>query len=311
MTFGQLSYVIAIAEAGSMNKASELLYVAQPSLTTAVKELEKELGITIFIRSGKGVTLTSEGSEFILYAKQLYSQYNLIKEKYDDSTKRKKQFSVSSQHYSFAVKAFVEMAKSFDSSEYEFAIKETKTLEVITDVASLKSEIGILYLSDFNKNAITKLIDSHGLDFHHLTDCYAHVYMSKNHPLANEKKITFSQLADYPCLSFDQGDNGSFYYSEEILSERKYPRIIKLNDRATVLNLMVGLNAYTLCSGIICNELNGEEYTAVPFYDEQSENGGNMEIGYITKKNLLLSEVGRKYIEEISKYLQKAETIYD
>lgn len=303
MTLQQLHYVITIAEAGSMNKASELLYVAQPSLTSAVKELEREIGISIFNRSGRGVTLTNEGAEFLLYAKQLYAQYDVLKEKYSSAGVRKRKFSVSAQHYSFAVKAFVEMVKSLDPTEYEFAIRETKTREVIGDVATLRSEIGILYLSDFNRKALEKLFMANDLVFHRLIDCHAYVYMWKKHPLAGCASIRLEQLADYPCLSFEQGDNGSLYYSEEILSENEYPQIIKANDRATMLNLMVGLNGYTLCSGIICEELNGSDFIAVPLDADTASGEGVMEIGYITRKNTILSRVGRLYIEKISAYL--------
>ncbi len=303
MTLQQLHYVITIAQAGSLNKASELLYVSQPSLTSAVKELEKELGVTIFNRSGRGVTLTNDGAEFLLYAKQLYAQYDMLTEKYGAAGTRKKKFGVSSQHYSFAVKAFVEMVKSLDSSEYEFAVRETKTREVVSDVATLRSEIGILYLSDFNRKAMEKLFAANDLVFHRLIECRAYVYLWKGHPLAGEEAITFSQLSEYPCLSFEQGDNSSLYDSEEILAENEYPQIIKANDRATMLNLMVGLNGYTLCSGIICEELNGEDYIAVPFDAAASGQNGVMEIGYITRKNMVLSKVGRLYIEKISAYL--------
>ena len=251
MTLTQLNYLITIAETKSLNKAAEQLYVSQPSLTNAIKELEKELGITLFYRSGRGVTLTNDGTEFLLYAKQIYGQYESVLEKYGKGGSYKKKFGVSTQHYSFAVKAFVDMAKEFDMSKYEFALRETKTMEVISDVNTMKSEIGILYLSDFNRKAIEKLLKSYDLEFHHLVDCQAYVYIWKDHPLAKEASISFAQLNGYPCLSFEQGDNSSFYFAEEILSTNEYSQVIKANDRATMLNLMVGLNGYTLCSGII------------------------------------------------------------
>ena len=300
----QLNYIITIAEKKSMNKAAELLYVSQPSLTSAIKELEKELGITIFRRGGRGVTLTNDGAEFLLYAKQIYGQYESVLEKYGKGGTRKKKFGVSTQHYSFAVKAFVDMVKEFDMSKYEFAIRETKTAEVIGDVSTVKSEIGILYLCDFNRKSMERLLKSAGLEFHHLIDCQAYVYIWKNHPLANETSICFEQLEEYPCLSFEQGDNSSFYFAEEILSTNEYPRIIRANDRATMLNLMVGLNGYTLCSGIICEELNGGEYIAVPFEDDELNKNSIMEIGYITRKNTILSRMGELYVEALKNYLQ-------
>ena len=304
MTLQQLNYVITISECGSLNKAAEILYVAQPSLTGAVKELEKELGITIFNRSGRGVTLTNDGTEFLLYARQVYAQYKELLEKYGKAGNLKKKFGVSTQHYSFAVKAFVEMVKTFDTSKYEFAIRETKTKEVIDDVSTMRSEIGILYLSDFNRKALLKILSSQQLEFHSIIHCKPYVYLWKGHPLAKQKSITLPELQQYPCLSFEQGESSSFYYAEEILSTCEYPRIIKANDRATMLNLMIGLNGYTLCSGIICEELNGDDYLAVPFEAEDKAVDDTMEIGYIIRKNSLLSKMGSLYIEEIKKYLK-------
>lgn len=306
MTIQQLIYVITISEAGSLNKAAETLYISQPSLTSSMQELEKELGITIFNRSGRGVSLTNDGLEFMQYARHVVQQYDRLMEKYGNGEAVKKKFGVSTQHYSFAVKSFVEMVKQFNMDEYEFAIRETKTRDVIDDVAVGRSEIGILYLSDFNRKAIEKILKSNSLEFHHLIDCDAYVYIWKNHPLAKKKVIRFDDLKDYPCLSFEQGAAGSFYFAEEILSTSEYPRTIKANDRATMLNLMVGLNGYTLCSGIICEELNGSDYIAVPFKPDEKEKASKMEIGYISKKNMLLSNMAKLYIEELDAYLKNS-----
>ena len=303
MTLQQLNYVIAITEAGSLNKAAERLYVSQPSLTSAMKELEKELGIQIFNRSGRGVTLTAEGMAFLPYARQVYDQYQNLLDAYSKQGQRRQKFAVSTQHYSFAVKAFVELTRTFDVAKYEFAIRETRTKDVLEDVASSRSEIGILYLNDFNRRALMKLISSADLQFTPLIRCDAYVYLWKGHPLANREKICFNDLLPYPCLSFEQGDNASFYLSEEILSTNEYPRIIKCCDRATVLNLMVGVNGYTLCSGIICEELNGGDYKAIPYRDRDAAGDRTMEIGYLTRKAAALSPAGERYIAEIKKYL--------
>lgn len=282
MTIQQLRYVTMICKEGSLNKASELLYVSQPSLTSAVQELEKELGITIFNRSGRGVTPTNDGLEFIRYAREIIAQYDDLLERYGKGGTLKKKFGISTQHYSFAVKAFVEMVKQFGTDEYEFAIRETRTRDVIDDVFSGKSEIGILYLNDFNRGPLEKLLKSNGLTFTPLTECSAFVYLWKGHPLADKSIIRFEDLNDYPCLSFEQGDNASFYYSEEILSTSEYPKTIKATDRATMLNLMVGLNGYTLCSGVISEELNGSDFIAVPFEADSESVGSNMVIGYLS-----------------------------
>lgn len=302
MTLQQLHYAITIAETGSLSRAAEILYVSQPTLTVAVRELEKELGIVIFNRSGKGTTLTNDGTEFLLHARQLYQQYDSLLEKYGKNENLKKKFGLSTQHYSFAVKAFVSMVQKFDISEFEFAVRETKTREVIDDVKTLRSEIGIIYINDFNRKAILKVLKSNDIEFHKLIECGVYVYMWKGHPLAKRESITFEELKEYPCLSFEQGDGSSFYFAEEMMSTKTYEKIIKANDRATMLNLMVGLNGYTLCSGIICEELNGTDYRAVPLRGAEEE---KMEIGYIVRKNMIMSKVGEMYIKEIKEYLKR------
>lgn len=304
MTLQQLRYAIGIAKVGSFNKAAEALFISQPSLTASIHDLEDEIGIIIFNRSSRGVTLTPEGEDFIAQANQLYHHYESLLENYSNAEQKKKKFAVSTQHYSFAVKSFVDLVKRYNIDDYEFAIRETKTKEVIDDVASLKSEIGILYISEFNRKYITYLLKEHELEFHKLIDCHAYAYMWKNHPLAQNKSVNLEDLSQYPCLSFEQGESGSYYFAEEILSTNEYHKTIKANDRATMLNLMVGLNGYTLCSGIISEEINGSDYVAVPFKDSKGEDDRTMEIGYIVKKNFMLSTICRFYIQEMENYLQ-------
>ena len=304
MTFVQLKYILTIAETKSLNKAAEQLYVSQPSLTNALKELEKEIGITIFFRSGRGVTLTNDGVEFLTYARELYHEYEQLLQRYTESGSYKKKFAVSTQHYSFAVKAFVDVAKTLDMSQYELAIRETKTAEVIQDVSTMKSEIGVLYLSDFNRKSMEKLLNSANLEFHPLIECDAYVYLWKGHPLAEEAFITMEQLKNYPCLAFEQGENSSFYLSEELLPTNEYSQIIHANDRATMLNLMVGLNGYTLCSGLICEDLNGNDYRAVSFKNSGEPEENKMEVGYVTRKNLILSKLGEMYVNALKEYLK-------
>ncbi len=303
MTIQQIKYIIGIADTGSFNKAAERLFVSQPSLTVSVHELEEELGIQIFNRNGRGISLTNDGIEFLAGARELFFNYQALLERYGENGTLKKKFGVTSQHYSFAVKSFVEMVKKFNIDEYEFAIRETKTKDVIEDVANLKSEIGILYLSDFNRKIITQNLKMKNLEFHHLKDCKAYVYIWKEHPLASKKQISLDDLQDYPCLSFEQGNESSYYYAEEILSDKEYNRTIKACDRATMLNLMRGLNGYTLCCGVISEELNGDDYIAVPFKETKDAVNRVMEIGYITKKNFTLNKIGECYIKEVKNYL--------
>lgn len=301
MTLAQLRYAITVAGASSMNEAARKLFISQPSLSAAIKELEEEVGVELFKRTNRGISVTLEGEEFIGYARQVVEQYNLIESKYILKENTKKKFGVSMQHYTFAVKAFVEMVKQFGMDEYEFEIHETKTYDVIEDVKNCKSEIGILYLNDFNKKVLTKLFHESAVEFHELLKCHIYVYLWKGHPLASKEEITLEELEEYPCLSFDQGHNNSFYFAEEVLSTYDYKRLIKANDRATFLNLMIGLNGYTLCSGIMCEELNGSDYCAIKLKSDEI-----MTIGYIARKGVQVSPLGKKYLEEISKYKEKA-----
>lgn len=298
MTLQQLRYVIEVAKTGSMNVAAKQLFVSQPSLSMAIRELENDVHISIFERTTKGVVITAEGEEFLGYARQIINQVELLEDKYIEAGQIKKKFGVSAQHYSFAVKAFVEMVKGFDMDKYEFAIREARTHDVIHDVVTGKSEIGILYTNDFNEKVLNKIFKDNQLEFVHLFTCEGYAYLWKNHPLAGKKVIALEELQDYPCLSFEQGDNNSFYFAEEILSTYDFKKTIKSNDRATNLNLMVGLNAFTLCSGIICEELNGSDYIAVKLAKEVT-----MDIGYIKRVHMNMSEIGELYIEEIKKYV--------
>ena len=298
MTLMQLKYAITVAGESSLNEAAKKLFISQPSLSTAIKALETEIGIEVFKRSKTGVTLTPEGAEFIGYARQVVEQFELLDAKYIEKTSVKKRFSVSLQHYTFAVNAFVQMVKQFGMDEYEFAIHETKTHEVIEDVKNFKSEIGILYLNDFNRKVLTKMFAEYGLEYHELFKCDVYVYMWKDHPLAKKEIIKMEELMDYPCLAFDQGEHNSFYFAEEVLSTYQYKQLIKANDRATLLNLMVGLNGYTLCSGIICEELNGSDYCAVKL-DSQEK----MTIVYLSRKGVRISDIGQKYLEELAKFI--------
>lgn len=298
MTLQQLRYVIEVAKTGSMNVAAKQLFVSQPSLSMAIRELENDVHISIFERTTKGVVITAEGEEFLGYARQIINQVELLEDKYIEAGQIKKKFGVSAQHYSFAVKAFVEMVKGFDMDKYEFAIREARTHDVIHDVVTGKSEIGILYTNEFNEKVLNKIFKDNQLEFIHLFTCQGYAYLWKNHPLAGKKIIALEELQDYPCLSFEQGDNNSFYFAEEILSTYDFKKTIKSNDRATNLNLMIGLNAFTLCSGIICEELNGSDYIAVKLAEEVT-----MDIGYIKRAHMNISEIGELYIEEIKKYV--------
>jgi len=297
MTLQQLFYVTKVAEMKSMNKAASELFISQPALSSAIHELEEELNIKIFIRNQRGIIVTTEGENFLSYARQMLELSQMIKDRFVQDEYRSNKFSVSMQHYSFAVEAFMTLAEEFKLNDYELAVHETKTYEVIENVEKFRSELGIIYENDFNEKAINKILADKDLEFIPLFDCAVYVYMSADHPLAGKKKIDLDDLAEYPALLFEQGDNNSFYLAEEMHSTYKFKRTIKADDRATMLNLMTGMNGFTLCSGIICEKLNGDGYVAIPLKSKDK-----MTIGYVKRKHMPLSLLGERYIDILKKY---------
>ena len=292
MTLTQLKYIVETAKAGSISRAAEKLYISQPSLTAAIRELEHEFGITIFQRTNKGIILTSEGEEFLGYARQVITQTSLMEERYSGAAPVRHQFCVSTQHYSFAVEAFVELLKTYGGKTYDFRLRETQTYEIIEDVARLRSEIGVLYLNQFNEAVIRKELQNHELVFTPLFTAKPHVFVSTANPLAAKDAVSLEDLAPYPRLSYEQGAHNAFYFSEEILSTRESKKDIVVRDRATLFNLLIGLNGYTICSGVISQALNGANIVSVPLLVDDS-----MEIGYITHSRILPSPLAKQYIE--------------
>lgn len=299
MTLQQLRYIVMVAETGTITEAAGKLYISQPSLTNAIHELEKEMNITIFNRTNKGISVSKEGEEFLSYARQILDQAAILEDKYKGDNGGRKQYCISTQHYSFAVNAFVDLIKQFGQDEYDFSLRETQTYEIIEDVARLRSEIGILFINDFNEAVIRKILKSYELEFHELFIARPHVFISRKHPLAECSVIHNEQLEEYPYLSFEQGEHNSFYFSEEIFSETARKKNIRVRDRATLFNLLIGLNGYTVSSGIIDKKLNGKDIIAVPLADES-----DMHIGYITHRKGMLSRLGSTYLEAIRKYLK-------
>ena len=297
MTLQQLKYVVMVAEKGTITGAAKKLFISQPSLTNAIRELENEMNITIFDRTNKGISVSKDGEVFLGYARQVLEQANLLEEKYLGKSDIKQQFCISTQHYSFAVNAFVDLIKEYGQDKYDFSLRETQTYEIIDDVARMKSEIGVLYLNDFNENVILKELKANNLEFHELFVARPHVFISDRHPLAEKESVSFNDLTPYPYLSFEQGEHNSFYYSEEIFSMEEKNKNIRVRDRATLFNLVIGLNGYTVCSGVIDEELNGKNIISVPL-----DEAGDMHIGYITHKKMIPSRWGATYIEALKKY---------
>ncbi|WP_026651789.1 LysR family transcriptional regulator [Butyrivibrio proteoclasticus] len=294
MTILQLKYVIAIDEECSMRKAADRLYVSQPGLSSAVRDLENEIGIQIFERVHNGVVTTSAGASFIAYARHAVEQFEKVEDKYINSRTEKPTFSVSMQHYTLAVNAFIETVKEYDLDEYQFSIRETQTSEVIDDVKNLKSEVGVIALSDFNKNTFKKVFTDASLEFHELFSRNTYVYLRKDHPLADRDELSLEELQDYPCMVFDQGDNTSFYYREEALATYDYKKIISTNERATSIELMLGLNGYAVGAAMLGDSLNTSEIHAVKLKEEET-----LTFGYIVRKGTELSEMAQTYVEKL------------
>ena len=300
MTLQQLRYIVEVAETGNITEAARRLFISQPSLTNAIHELEKEMQITIFNRTNKGVSVSGDGDIFLSYARQVLEQTALLEGKFFQWKEHGAKFSVSCQHYSFAVNAFVDVIREFGGDKYDFTLRETQTYEIIEDVSRLRSEIGILYTSSRNEEFILKLIKQSGLKFEELFIAKPHVFISSSHPLAGKKILTLEDLEMYPYLSFEQGEYNSFYFSEEILSTLDRSRNIKVRDRATLFNLVIGLNGYTVSSGVISQELNGINIIAKKLAATE-----NMRIGTIVQKNMPLSRYGAAYMEYLKKYTAK------
>ena len=283
MTLQQLKYVIEVANRGSINEAAKRLFISQPSLSNAIRDLEEEMQLAIFERSNKGISLSKEGVEFLSYARQVVEQAELLESRYLNAKPSPQHFSVSTQHYAFAVNAFVSLVREYGQDEYELALRETKTYEIIEDVKSLRSEIGILYLNEFNGKVINKLLKAANLQFNSLFTAKPHIFISSKNPLAKQSIVTIDQLQNYPYLSFDQGEYNSFHFSEEILSTMTHKKSIRVNDRATLFNLLIGLNGYTISTGVLSADLNGNEIIPVPLDCEETIN-----VGWISHRNASL-----------------------
>ncbi|MFD0618780.1 MULTISPECIES: LysR family transcriptional regulator [Paenibacillus] len=294
MTLQQLKYVIEVANRGSINEAAKRLFISQPSLSNAIKDLEEELQIAIFDRSNKGISLSKEGVEFLSYARQVVEQAELLESRYLNAKPSPQHFSVSTQHYAFAVNAFVSLVQQYGHDEYELSLRETKTYEIIEDVKSMRSEIGILYLNEFNGKVINKLLKSANLEFHSLFTAKPHIFISIKNPLAKQSIVTIDQLQHYPYLSFDQGEYNSFHFSEEILSTMSHKKSIRVNDRATLFNLLIGLNGYTISTGVLSKDLNGNEIIPVPLDCEETIN-----VGWIAHRNTSMSKLGLAYVDAL------------
>ena len=295
MTLQQLRYLIAIAEHGSMNAAAYNLYASQSNLSTAIRDLERELGITIFKRSNRGVTLTNEGTELLGYARQVVEQANMLESRYAKGDGGRTRLAVSAQHYAFSVHAFVDVIAQCSSDDYEFVMRETSTGQIIEDVGSFRSEVGILYVDDFNQRVLEKAFADANLVFHPLFDARIHVFVGEGHPLAGKKSIRPEELERWPCLTFEQGTENSFYFSEEPLSYLPHRKLIRVSDRGTMTSLLSSHEGYLLSSGVLSDEMQLGSIVAIPLETEE-----RMRIGYLIHRERKPSELLLRYIERLS-----------
>lgn len=298
MNISQLKYALAIAESSSMREASTKLYISQPALSASIRDLEEELGINIFERTSKGISLTDTGREFIMYAKKAVSQFDVLEDRYSKKDSKKEHFSVSTQHYNFAIKAFTDVVKETNPSKFVFSIHETKTKEVLDDVRTLKSEVGIISFSGSNEAVMKKLFRDYDLSFTPLMKKETYVYVWKDHELAGRKVISIEDMKPYTCISFDQYSEGDFYLTEEAMADYSYDKMITSNDRATTMEIIAELGGYSIGSGMLSEEnarLQG--LVSIKLSEEDP-----LTIGYIVRKGSKLSAYGNAYVKELLKY---------
>ena len=277
---------------GSITEAAKALFIAQPSLSAAVRELEEEAGITIFLRNSRGILLTQEGAEFLGYARQVVQQAALIEDKYIAHSASRQRFSVSTQHYSFTSSAFVELVRAQGGQSYEFVLREGKTYDTIMDVRHLRSEMGVIYLCSFNEAVIRKTLRESNLVFSELFSARPHIFIGRNNPLAGRKSVNMKDLESLPCLTYEQGDQNSFYFSEEILSTLNHEKSIKVTDKGTIIDLMTGTDGYTISSGICPSYLRGDDIISIPLEVEEI-----IRIGVITHKDYRPTALGQMYLD--------------
>ena len=298
MNMNQLKYVLEAAGSSSMREASTKLYVSQPALSASIHDLEEELGILIFERTNKGISLTDAGREFLTYAKKAVGQYEILEDRYLSRDSDKERFSVSTQHFTFAIKAFTNVIREMDPDRFIFSIHETKTKEVLEDVRSLKSEVGIVSFSGSSEALMKKFFRDYQLDFTLLMKRDTYVYVWEGHPFAGKDEISLDEMQDYPCVTFDQSDDSNFYLAEEALADYAFRKMIKSDDRATSMEIIADLDGYSIGSGL----LSGEDAILQGLVAIKLKEEDPLTIGYITRNGSAMSMYGRKYVEEILKY---------
>ena len=294
MTIQQCEYVIEVAKSGSFTEAAQALFVAQTTVSLSIKALEEELDIKIFDRSNKGVIVTAEGAEFIKYASQLVTQAKFIAQRYVKKEENNR-IIISSQHYDFVADAFGRFLKQTDNDSFSFSIKETRTYDVIDDVENARSDVGIIAIKDDNDKLMERFLSSKKLMFSKLIKTVPHVFIRKDHPLSSKKSIGFEDLKKYPFISYEQGEHNLSFFIEELSDTVEAKKHVEITDRATLMNLLLLTDSYTIGTGIMPSQLNGDTIISVPLQSEEV-----YLIGYIIKKNAVISEYTKRFINILS-----------
>lgn len=292
MTFQQLKYVIKIVETGSISAAAKELYISQPSLSKAVMELENELDTTLFIREKTGIRLTEDGNQFVVRAKQIIDQMDMLEKSFSEKSETKTTFSIASHHYNFVVAAFTQLIKELGEDSFDFAIKEMPTSYIIDDVKHGYSELGIIYLSKFNNEVIKKRLQNEGLEFKNLFRETPHVCIADNNSLAKEDLITFNDLKDMPRISYEQKYDDSYFFYEELHSACSTSKDITVLDKATLIYMLKELNAYTISTSVLGARSREAGAVTIPLDSDEY-----MDIGYIHLAGRPLSEMAERLLE--------------
>ncbi len=246
MTLQQLNYLIAIAEFGSITEAAEHLYISQPTLSESIRNLEREMGISAFVRTKKGVVLTREGEELLSFARSTVEQADLMKQRFSRNETDKARFAVSTQHYDFSVRAFIQVVNNHDTSGFDYIFRDTETSEIIDDVASGRSELGVLYLASHNRDVLSKILQKKELVFREIATVSPHVLLSTDSPLADKDLIQVDDLLNYPYIVVEQREKNAFFFSEQYLPMLDFCKTVLVNDRATLQALISGMNGFTV-----------------------------------------------------------------
>ena len=296
MTLQQCIYILEIHNTGSFSEAARKLFVAQSSLSTSVKCLEDELGIKIFERSKNGAVLTVEGAEFVRYAAEMVSKNDFILNRYKNSQRGARLF-VSTQHYDFIADAFCALVMKTADAEYSLSLQEKETYDVIRDVEIAYSDVGIIAIEDQNLDIMNRYLQSKEISFTTIFKVSPHVFIRREHPLSSEPLLHYEMLNNFPYLSYEQGAHKDSWFKEEMISGEFANKRIVISDRATLMNILLKTNAYTVGTGIMPSALNEGKIISVPL-----ESNSLYSVGYITRNDKRPAPILQEFLSLILQF---------